>query len=151
MAGELEPLDGAPHGASEDKWIEWVEELPVSRAMGLRCTRIGSGRATLLLQQSVWPLNPSGAVHGGLVIAAADHCFGLVAIAALDGDQIPATTTLTADFLRPALAPLTFEASVDRVGRTMAFITVNVSNRDGKIATKVNGTMVIDGTSRFTR
>jgi hypothetical protein len=41
------------------------------------------------------------------------------------------------------------EESIDRVGRIMAFVTVEVINRAGKIATKVNGTMVMDGSSRF--
>lgn len=138
-----------PYGADSDKWAEWAEAMPVSRRMGLRCAKIEAGRATLVVEESVWPLNPNGAVHGGLVAAIADHCFGIVAMTVLDELNVPATATLTSDFLRPALPPLTFEASVDRVGRTMAFVTVDVINRTGKIATKVNGTMVIDGSSRF--
>ncbi|WP_166462787.1 PaaI family thioesterase [Amycolatopsis acidicola] len=151
MADETDPQGVAPYGASEDKWIEWTEQLGVSRAIGLRCAAIGHGRATLVLDDCSWPLNANGAVHGGMVIAAADHCFGIVATTVLDEDHIPATASLTSDFLRPALPPLTFEASVDRVGRTMAFLTVTVLNRTGKVSTKVNGTMVIDGSSRFAR
>jgi uncharacterized protein (TIGR00369 family) len=138
-----------PYGADSDKWAEWAEGMPVSRRMGLRCDKIEAGRATLVVEESIWPLNPNGAMHGGLVAAIADHCFGVVATTVLDEERMPATATLTADFLRPALPPLTFEASIDRVGRTMAFVTVEVINRAGKIATKVNGTMVIDGSSRF--
>lgn len=138
-----------PYGADSDKWAEWAEAMPVSQRMGLRCASIEAGRATLVVEESVWPLNPNGAMHGGLVTAIADHCFGVVATTVLDEERVPATATLTADFLRPALPPLTFEASIDRIGRTMAFVTVEVINRAGKIATKVNGTMVIDGSSRF--
>lgn len=138
-----------PYGADWDKWAEWAEAMPVSRRTGVSCTKIESGRVTLVVEESVWPLNPTGGVHGGLVVALADHCFGIVALTVLDQGHMPATATLTADFLRPALPPLTFEASIDRLGRTMAFVTVDVINRTGKLATKVNGTMVIDGSSRF--
>jgi len=147
--GEL-PMP-APYGADWDKWAAWAEGMPVSRQIGIRCARIESGRAALVVDESAWPLNPNGAVHGGMVIACADHCFGIVATTVLDNEHVPATATLTSNFLRPALPPLTFEASVDRVGRTLIFVTVDVRGRDGKITTKVNGTMVIDGSSRFAR
>lgn len=140
--------DPAPHGAGWDTWAGWVDGLPVSRRIGMRCVRIGPGRADLVVDESTWPINPNGAVHGGLVVACADHCFGIVAMTVLDHEHLPATATLTADFLRPALPPLTFEATVERVGRTLAFVAVKVSNRAGRIAAKVNGTMVIDGSSR---
>lgn len=151
MAFNSEQTAPAPHGAGWDSWAEWAEAMPVSKEIGMRCTKIESGRATLVVDESAWPLNPNGALHGGMVIACADHCFGIVAMTVVDDEHVPATATFTSDFLRPALPPLTFEASVDRVGRTLAFVTVEVLDRAGKIATKVNGTMVIDGTSRFAR
>jgi uncharacterized protein (TIGR00369 family) len=117
--------------------------------MRLKCTHVEPGKMTVVLDSSLWPLNPNGALHGGLVIACADQCFGLVAITALDETSVPATATLTAEFVRPAMPPLTFQARVDRAGRTMAFITVDVFDATGRLVTKVSGTMSIDGTSRF--
>ncbi|MFE3001631.1 PaaI family thioesterase [Nocardia sp. NPDC059246] len=138
-----------PYGAGWDAWARWAETMPVSQQIGLRCVSIEYGRAELVVDRSEWPLNPNGAVHGGSVIACADHCFGIVGSTVLDAEHVPATATLTADFLRPATPPLTFLAEVDRFGRTLAFITVTVLNGKGKVATKVSGTMVIDGSSRF--
>lgn len=149
MAYDSTVLAPAPHGGCWDSWVEWAEAMPVSKEIGMRCTKIESGRATLVIDESTWPLNPNGALHGGMVIACADHCFGIVAMTVVDNGHVPATATFTSDFLRPALPPLTFEASIDRVGRTLAFVTVDVFDRNGKVTTKVNGTMVIDGTSRF--
>jgi uncharacterized protein (TIGR00369 family) len=149
MPRDSDPSAAGPDEAGWDVWAEWAERLPVSRQIGLRCTRIEAGRATLVLARSSLHLTPVGAVHGGLVVACADHCFGIVAMTVLDADHVPATATLTSDFLRPALAPLTFDASVDRAGRTLLFVTVCVRDRDSKTAAKVNGTMVIDGTSRY--
>lgn len=65
--------------------------------------------------------------------------------------SVPATATLSADFVRPAMPPLTFEAQVDRAGRTVAFITVNVLAADDRLATKVSGTMSVDGIPQMTR
>lgn len=142
-------LIAPPYGGSTHDWIVWIESHAVSQALGLKCSSVDGGSVTVVLENSVFPLNPNGAVHGGLVIACADQCFGLVATTAISAGSVPATTTLTSEFLRPAVPPLTFEARVDRVGRTTAFITVDVLNATGKLATKVSGTMSIDGTSRF--
>ncbi|WP_067671411.1 PaaI family thioesterase [Nocardia miyunensis] len=148
MSAEQYSAGAAPHGAGWDRWAAWAENMPTSQQIGLRCVSIEYGRAELMIDSSEWPLNPVGAVHGGAVIAVADHCFGIVGSTVLDVERMPATATLTADFLRPATLPLTFVAEVDRCGRTLAFITVTVVNGKGKVATKVSGTMVIDGASR---
>ena len=95
------------------------------------------------MDASEWPLNPSGAVHGGLVLAWADHCFALAAMPALPHGSAPATASLSAQFLRPAMPPLTFEARVDRSGRSLAFLAVDVYDAEGRLAAKVSGTMSI--------
>ncbi|MGP4051822.1 PaaI family thioesterase [Streptomyces sp. 2A115] len=138
-----------PHGGDPQKWIDWADEQPVSQAIGLRCRHIEAGRAELTLERGPWPLNPNGAVHGGLVAACADHTMAISLISMLEPGTMPATATLASDFLRPALPPLTFEAVVDRRGRTMGFLTITVSDKDGKLAAKCHGTMPIDGSSRF--
>lgn len=142
-------LTGAPYGAPWEKWARWATTMPFSEQVGLRCVAIEHGRAELVLDGVEWVLNPIGAVHGGIVLACADHCFGIVASTVLGRETVPATATLTCDFLRPARPPITFEAVVDRVGRTLAFISVTVRDREGRVSDKVRGTMVIDGSSRF--
>jgi uncharacterized protein (TIGR00369 family) len=148
QANSMENLT-PPHGGSTAEWTDWAESLPVSRAMGLRCTKIEHGKVTVLLESVPWPLNPNGAVHGGMVLAWADHCLGLVGSTVVDPGSVPATATLTSEFLRPAVPPLTFEAEVDRCGKTTVFITVRVHDAKGRLSNKVSGTMSIDGTSRF--
>jgi uncharacterized protein (TIGR00369 family) len=149
MAVSIAELIPPPHGGSEDDWRAWAENQSVSRVMGLVCKSAQSGRVRVVLTDAYWPLNPNGAVHGGMVIAWADHCFGLVASTALSPGQVPATATLTAEFLRPALPPLSFDARVDRAGRSLAFISVDVYDKAERLCAKVVGTMSIDGTSRF--
>jgi len=138
----------APWGGSAEELTAWAERLAVSQAMGLRCQSMAPGRAVVEMDASEWPLNPSGAVHGGLVLAWADHCFALAAMPALPPGSIPATASLSAQFLRPALPPLTFDTRVDRTGRTLAFLTVDVYEGGGRLAARVSGTMSVDGASR---
>ncbi|MGY4101858.1 PaaI family thioesterase [Nocardia sp. R16R-3T] len=135
-----------PIGGDETRWKQWAEALPVSQQLGLRCVRLEAGELIATLASSPWPLNPNGAVHGGLIAAGADHCFGIVAVNALDGSATPATATLSVDYLRPGFAPLTFEATVDRRGRTLVFITVMVRSADGRVCARVGGTMALSAT-----
>ncbi|MFF2847630.1 PaaI family thioesterase [Streptomyces sp. NPDC058001] len=138
-----------PYGGDSQKWLDWADEQPASRAIGLRCLHIENGRAKIALERGPWPLNPNGAVHGGLVAACADHTMAIALLSTLEPGTMPATATLAVDFLRPALPPLTFEAVVDRRGRTMGFLTITVRDNDGRLAAKCHGTMPIDGSSRF--
>jgi uncharacterized protein (TIGR00369 family) len=149
MTASTTELIPPPHGGSPGDWREWAENLPVSRVMGLVCEVAEEGHVRAVLTDAHWPLNPNGSVHGGMVAAWADHCFGLVASTALGPGQVPATATLAVEFLRPALPPLTFDARIDRAGRSLAFISVDVYDRAERLCGKVVGTMSIDGMSRF--
>jgi uncharacterized protein (TIGR00369 family) len=139
----------APHGASWDQWAQWISDMSMSKHIGLRCTEIDKGRVKLVLDGSDWCINPTGAVHGGIVIACADQAFGAVVSTVLRPGVVPATSTFTSDFLRPAFPPLEFHGVVDRVGRTLAFVSVTVTDRFGKVCNEVRGTQVVDGSSRL--
>ncbi|MER6161488.1 PaaI family thioesterase [Streptomyces sp. NPDC001868] len=85
------------------------------------------------------------------------HCDGndagtglaIALISELDLGTMPATATLSTDFLRPAFPPLTCEAVVGRCGRTMGFLTVTFRDRNGNVAAKCHGSMPIDGEPRL--
>jgi uncharacterized protein (TIGR00369 family) len=139
----------APHGAPWAQWARWVSGMPVSQRLGLRCAEVGKGRVKMVLDGSGWCINPTGAVHGGIVIACADQAFGAVVSTVVQSGVVPATSTFTSDFLRPAFPPLEFDAVVDRVGRTLAFVSVTVTDRFGKVCNEVRGTLVVDGSSRL--
>lgn len=142
-------VTGAPYGAPWDDWATWITDLPVSIKLGLRCTEIERGRLMLVHDGGEWQNATGTAVHGGAIVAAADQAFGAVASTVLPEGLVPATATLTSDFLRPALPPVSFEAVIDRVGRTLAFVSVIVRDRNGKVCNMVRGTMVVDGSSRM--
>jgi uncharacterized protein (TIGR00369 family) len=139
----------APHGAPWAQWAEWVSDMEVSERLGLRCTEVERGRVKMVLDGPDWAINPTGAVHGGVVIACADQAFGAVVSTVVQPGQVPATSTFTSDFLRPAFPPISFDAVIDRIGRTLAFVSVTVRDRSGKVCNEVRGTQVVDGSSRL--
>jgi uncharacterized protein (TIGR00369 family) len=102
------------------------------------------GRAIVVLERSIWPLNPNGAVHGGLVLAAADHIMGMAAMSTMEPGQICATATLGSQFLRPAMAPLLFDASVERAGRTLAFVELTVAGEHRRSCVRASGAWAIN-------
>jgi uncharacterized protein (TIGR00369 family) len=122
----------------EQAWRAWADALPASRNMGLICTQARADGVVTEMARSPWALNPNGSVFGGLVMAAVDQTLGLAAMAAKFPDGITATASLTYNFTRPAILPLTLAAEVVRVGRTLVSLTGTV--RDGQ--DRVCGTAV---------
>jgi uncharacterized protein (TIGR00369 family) len=131
----------APAGDSWAEWAEWATKLPNCSEIGLKCVEISPGNAVLTLVESPWTPNPNGAVTGGLVIAAADQCMGLVTLTTLEPGALPATATLHAEFLRPAFAPLTFRARVAQRGKRLVFVNVDVEDAEGRLCVRCSGTM----------
>jgi uncharacterized protein (TIGR00369 family) len=145
-------MTSSPHeityGAPWIQWAQWFDEMPISRRLGMRCSEVAPGRVVLESHAEDW-LNPTGAVHGGIVIACADQGFGMVAATLLNPGLVPATATFASDLLRPAYPPITLEAVVAKRGRTLVFVTVTTRDRDWKVCNTANGTLVVDGSSRL--
>jgi len=132
-----------PWGESWETWISWANALPNLREIKLRCERVDHGAASFALRASPWSLNPNGAVNGGLVIAAADQAMGVAALSAMVPGSLPATATITGAYLRPAFAPLSFEATVSGAGRRLVFVTVDVADGQGRTCVRCSGAMAV--------
>lgn len=128
-------------------WTDWADTLPASRAMGLRCRSMEPGHVTMTMDESVWPLNPNGALHGGLVVAAADHCMGVATMTMQEPGTFTATASLTTDFHLPAFPPVTLEATVTRNGRTLAFVELAVMDASGRRCGGANGVWAVNGST----
>jgi len=112
--------------------------------MGLTCASIARGGVRMTLEESILPLNPNGAVHGGLVIGIADHVMGMAAMTVTEPGQAVATVTLTGNFQRPARLPLTFDALVENAGRTVAFVSLTVHDGAGRACCRCIGTWTLN-------
>ena len=132
-----------PVPADDDwgRWIDWANRLPNLRELGLRCVAVEAGLTEVVLDQPSTSLNPNGAVNGGIVIAAADQCMGIVALTTMEAGSLPATATLNAEFLRPAFPPLTMRATVAQRGKRLVFVAVSVEDCEGRLCVRTSGTM----------
>jgi acyl-coenzyme A thioesterase 13 len=95
---------------------------------GMRTLGAGAGQAKVELSVRPDVENPNGALHGGAIATLVDQA-GTLAIMSADRQGRPGVTTdLNVTFLLPAPSgsAVIAEATVLKIGRTMAYVTVDV-------------------------
>jgi len=127
--------------SDRDTWRAWADSLPMAEMYGVRCTQIEHGRYECILDESPLPLNPNGALNGGVTAAVADLCMGVVAMTVLSPARVGVTAALMAEYHRPAFLPLIFKGTLTSSGRTLLFVDVSVVDRDGHVCVRSHGTM----------
>jgi uncharacterized protein (TIGR00369 family) len=78
--------------------------------------------------------NPAGFVQGGILTAMLDDTMGPAVFTLTDGKLYTATITITVNFLSPAKpGPITGEAKVTQLGKTVAFVEGRLTAADGTL------------------
>src|SRR6267154_6412397 len=78
--------------------------------------------------------NPAGFVQGGILSAMLDDTMGPAVFTMTDGKLYTATITMTVNFLNPAKpGPITGEAKVTQLGKTVAFVEGRLTAADGTL------------------
>jgi uncharacterized protein (TIGR00369 family) len=78
--------------------------------------------------------NPAGFVQGGILSAMLDDTMGPAVFVMTEGRLYTATISLTVNFLAPARpGPITGEANVTLLGRTVAFVEGRLTAEDGTL------------------
>jgi uncharacterized protein (TIGR00369 family) len=78
--------------------------------------------------------NPAGFVQGGLLSAMLDDTMGPAVFVMTEGRSYTTTVSLTVNFLASARpGPLTAEAQVTQLGKTIAFVEGKLMADDGKL------------------
>jgi uncharacterized protein (TIGR00369 family) len=78
--------------------------------------------------------NPAGFVQGGILSAMLDDTMGPAVFAMTEGRLYTATITMTVNFLSPAKpGPITGEARVTQLGKTVAFMEGRLMAEDGTV------------------
>ena len=78
--------------------------------------------------------NPAGFVQGGILSAMLDDTMGPAVFTMTDGKLYTATITMTVNFLSPAKpGPITGEAKVTQLGKTVAFVEGRLMAADGTL------------------
>ena len=126
-------LDGAT-------FAPWVQQL------GLRVRRAGDGEVELGLPIAPQHVHGGGVLCGQTLMAAADTAMVLAVMSRL-GEFRPMTTVqLQTSFLRPIPGDggeATVVARVLRLGRTLAFGEIEVSDREGRLAAHATTTYAL--------
>lgn len=78
--------------------------------------------------------NPAGFVQGGILSAMLDDTMGPAVFAMTEGRLYTSTISLTVNFLAPARpGPITGEAKVTQLGKTVAFVEGRLTAQDGTL------------------
>ena len=78
--------------------------------------------------------NPAGFIQGGILGAMLDDTMGPAVFVMTDGRLYTATITMTVNFLAPAKpGPITGEATVTQLGKTVAFVEGRLMAGDGTV------------------
>jgi uncharacterized protein (TIGR00369 family) len=78
--------------------------------------------------------NPAGFVQGGLLSAMLDDTMGPAVLVMTEGKSYTTTVSLTVNFLASAKpGPITVEAKVTQLGKTIAFVEGRLTAEDGTL------------------
>ncbi|MCA6106472.1 PaaI family thioesterase [Bradyrhizobium cenepequi] len=78
--------------------------------------------------------NPAGFIQGGILSAMLDDTMGPAVFVMTEGKLYTATITMTVNFLAPAKpGPITGEAKVTQLGKTVAFVEGRLTAQDGAV------------------
>jgi len=78
--------------------------------------------------------NPAGFVQGGILSAMLDDTMGPAVLIMTEGKSYTTTVSLTVNFLASAKpGPITAEAKVTQLGKTIAFVEARLAAEDGTL------------------
>lgn len=117
--------------------LEAVKAHPYHAYLGLKQFQSDNGQGRLELQVAEQHINPAGALHGGIIYSVLD----VVAYIALLSQLTPGHEAVTHDIhisvMRAAKLgdQLEFSATVEKLGKSLAFIQAQASSNGKLIAT----------------
>jgi uncharacterized protein (TIGR00369 family) len=109
---------------------------PSSKLLGWRLldARPGDGWVRIGFDGKTDFCNPAGFIQGGILSAMLDDTMGPAVFVMTEGRLYTATITMTVNFLAPAKpGPITGEAEVKQLGKTIAFVEGRLTAGDGTV------------------
>lgn len=131
------------HEDDDEDWRAWADGYPTFASAGLRCVAISRTQASFEFDGTPYPLNPNGAVNGGVVALVVDQIMGVMGARIAPTGSMPVTATLTVHFHAPAVQPLRMEAVALHGGRNLQTIEVVVHDSRGRRCSTATGTMAV--------
>jgi uncharacterized protein (TIGR00369 family) len=108
---------------------------PIHQLTGLRLTDAAEGEATVELPCSKWLSSSAGTIQGGFTAMLAESAMGAAAFSTVEAGVAVASLDLKVNYLRPVFPdgnPIVARARLLHRGRTLAIVSVEISNAEGK-------------------
>jgi uncharacterized protein (TIGR00369 family) len=119
--------------------------------MGFTLVEVSQGLAVFECTPDESVYNPIGVVHGGLVCTLADSAAGCAVQTTLEAGVAYTSIDINVTYLRPVTKDtglIRATARVTKPGRRVAYATVEVADRDGKLlAQATSSCLVMDNRS----
>lgn len=115
------------------------------RRMGFRLVSAGPAGAVMEATVAAGQFaNPTGVLHGGVLMGLADSAMGMTMCALLGPGQAGTNTDLQVRFLRPTTAgTLRATARVVRQGRRAVVLECDVTDAAGKLVARASSTFLV--------
>jgi len=118
---------------------------PCDETLGVRLMEARDGYAKGVWTISESLLNGNGVIMGGFVGAAADIVMAYAVTTLLRDDQMHASINLQTTFHRPATAgEAEIEASVEKLGKTIAYVTAIVRQNGKEVASATSSVLIME-------
>ena len=122
---------------------------PIYHLTGLRLTEAAEGSATVELPCSKWLSTSAGTVQGGFTAMLAESALGAAAFSTVEAGTAIASLDLKVNYLRPVFPdgqPIVAKAWITHRGRTLAIVSVEITNAEGKqVALATGSSMYLPG------
>ena len=128
--------DYAPLGAGLEKWlIEAFDGTHYNRLLGVHVEEVRRDYGRLRLRFKPELLQPGGVIHGGAIASLIDTAAALAIFSRLpEPPRSSATIDLHVHYLEAVVdEDLIAEAAIRRRGRSIAFVTVEVTTASGTV------------------
>jgi uncharacterized protein (TIGR00369 family) len=122
---------------------------PIYHLTGLHLTEVEEGAATVKLPCSRWLSSSAGTIQGGFTAMLAESALGAAAFSTVEAGTAIASLDLKVNYLRPVFPdgePIVAKARLIHRGRTLAIVSVEITNAEGKqVALATGSSMYLPG------
>lgn len=141
----------SPANPAVAKRLELITQLPYHQFLGLEILNAENGKSQVQLLVNEQTANPNGMLHGGIIYSIADVSAYIALLSKLAEDpEREQQDAVTHDIHVSVFRPVTFgnkvlfNASISRLGKTLAFMDTEIVSENKVIATARVTKTIID-------
>jgi len=123
-----------------------IDSNPALRAISARLVKGSPGDLSLSFVAGPETTQGNGVVAGGTLATMLDSAIALAVLSQLVPGQTCSTVSITINMIRPArVGKLLARATVDRVGRRIAFASARLLDEEGRLVANATSSLAIIG------